>query len=236
MYGHLPSTNNTAEATNSVESRLARHNAELIPSIHDSYRMTVRQQQQHEGILSGAPLLPEFTLFLLMTHSRAATGQVKTKVSPTKRPVFASRRSETEDFDSICPDKVDTSAKPPLPPKRSGSPGTFMTPDTAKKRKPSLLTHPENDRVRRVSALIQKNEATPGLFVEVFPATQDVTHPDDRWFMQVTSATITGTGKNSVLRGKWCKTNCLIVQGGAQECSMRLSHVKDYGDRSIFTT
>ena len=68
MYGHLPSTNNTAEATNSIESRLARHNAELIPSIHDSYRMTLRQQQQHEGILSGAPLLPEFTLFLLMTH------------------------------------------------------------------------------------------------------------------------------------------------------------------------
>jgi hypothetical protein len=59
MYGHLPSSNNTAEASNSVESRLARHGAELMPSIHDSYRMTLRQQQQHEGILSGAPLLPE---------------------------------------------------------------------------------------------------------------------------------------------------------------------------------
>ena len=61
MYGHLPSTNNTAEASNSVESRLARHGAELMPSIHDSYRMTLRQQQQHEGILSGAPLLPEYS-------------------------------------------------------------------------------------------------------------------------------------------------------------------------------
>jgi hypothetical protein len=59
--------------------------------------------------------------------------------------------------------------------------------------------------VRRVSTLIQKNEATPGLFVEVFPEPKDVTHPDDRWFMQVTSATITGPGDNSVLRGKWCK-------------------------------
>ena len=53
MYGHLPSTNNPAEATNSVESRFCKHNVELVPSIHDSYRMTLRQQKQHEGIQSG---------------------------------------------------------------------------------------------------------------------------------------------------------------------------------------
>ena len=54
MYGHLPSTNNAAEATNSAESRFCKHNVELVPSIHDSYRMTVRQQRLHEGLLSGA--------------------------------------------------------------------------------------------------------------------------------------------------------------------------------------
>ena len=54
MYGHLPSTNNTAEACNSMESKFCRHNVELIPSIHDSYRITLRQKNQHEGILTGA--------------------------------------------------------------------------------------------------------------------------------------------------------------------------------------
>jgi len=66
MYGHLPSTNNFAEATNSVESRLCKHNVELIPSIHDSYRMTKRQEEQHEGQLSGAPLLPQVPTHLLL--------------------------------------------------------------------------------------------------------------------------------------------------------------------------
>ena len=53
MYSRLPSTNNSAEATNSVESRFCRHNVELVPSIYDSYRMTLRQQRLHEGILTG---------------------------------------------------------------------------------------------------------------------------------------------------------------------------------------
>lgn len=56
-----------------------------------------------------------------------------------------------------------------------------------------LITHSEDDRVRRVTALIHENKATPGLFVEVFPEADEVAHPDDRWFMQVTSPTITGT-------------------------------------------
>jgi len=54
MYSLLPSTNNSAESTNSVESRLCRHNVELIPAIHDSWRMTLRQQRLHEVLLSGA--------------------------------------------------------------------------------------------------------------------------------------------------------------------------------------
>ena len=170
-----------------------------------------------------------------MTHSLAATGQVKTKVSPTKRPVLANRRSSSEDFDSLCPDKADTSAKLPQPAKRSGSGKPPLPSSTVKKQKPSLIAHAYNDRVRRVSALIEKNEATVGLFVEVFPKEEDVEHPEDRWFMQVTSSTITGTGQNSALRGKWCKTNSLILDGGAKDCSMRLSHVKDYGDKSMFT-
>jgi hypothetical protein len=159
----------------------------------------------------------------------AITDPVKAKESPTKRPKYTQRRADSED---CCPDKVGASLKGGGKKRRDTS--SLESPSTAKKRKPSLITHAHNDRVRRVSALIVKNEATPGLFVEVFPKEEDVAHPDDRWFMQVTSSTITGTGDNSTLRGKWCKTNCLILEGGAKECSMRLSHVKDYGDKSIF--
>jgi hypothetical protein len=112
--------------------------------------MTLRQQQQHEGILSGAPLLPEFTLFLLMTHSLAASGQVMTKVSPTKRPVLANQRAETEDFDSLCPDKVDTSAKLPKPAKR---PGTFSTPNPAKKNGQFCCSHTPKQIVSNVSRI-----------------------------------------------------------------------------------
>ncbi len=74
MYGHLPSTNNTAEASNSMESRFCRHNVELVPSIHDSYRITLRQQKQHEGILSGATSPTHFNRnrkFFLLTLSQA---------------------------------------------------------------------------------------------------------------------------------------------------------------------
>jgi hypothetical protein len=53
MYSLLPSTNNSAEAINSAESKLCRHNVELIPCIHDAWRMTLRQQRLHEGLLSG---------------------------------------------------------------------------------------------------------------------------------------------------------------------------------------
>jgi hypothetical protein len=157
----------------------------------------------------------------------AIADPVKAKESPTKRPKYTQRRADSKD---CCPDKV---GKAPLHPKRRDT-SSLESPSTVKKRKPSLITHAHNDRVRRVSALIVKNEATPGLFVEVFPKEEDVSHPDDRWFMQVTSSTITGTGDNSALRGKWCKTNCLILEGGAKECSLRLSHVKDYGDKSHF--
>jgi hypothetical protein len=74
MYGHLPSTNNTAEASNSMESRFCRHNVELVPSIHDSYRITLRQQKLHEGILSGATSHTHFNRnrkFFLLTLSQA---------------------------------------------------------------------------------------------------------------------------------------------------------------------
>jgi hypothetical protein len=74
MYGHLPSTNNTAEASNSMESWFCRHNVELVPSIHDSYRITLRQQELHEGILSGATSPTHFNRnrkFLLLTLSQA---------------------------------------------------------------------------------------------------------------------------------------------------------------------
>jgi len=54
MYDHLPSCNNTSEAINSSESKLCRHNVELIPSIHDTWRLTIRQQRHHEGLLTGA--------------------------------------------------------------------------------------------------------------------------------------------------------------------------------------
>ena len=74
MYGHLPSTNNTAEASNSMESRFCRHNVELVPSIHDSFRITLRQQKLHEGILSGATSPTHFNrnrTFFLLTLSQA---------------------------------------------------------------------------------------------------------------------------------------------------------------------
>jgi hypothetical protein len=53
MYGRLPSTNNNAEGSNSMESHLCKHNVELVPAVMDSWRVTNRQQKLHEGVLTG---------------------------------------------------------------------------------------------------------------------------------------------------------------------------------------
>ncbi len=66
--------------------------------------------------------------------------------------------SASEDFDLLCPDKADTSAKPPLPVKRSATSAT--TPNTAKKYRQLLLpdnivqVHADADRIARVNASI----------------------------------------------------------------------------------
>ena len=48
-----------------------------------------------------------------------------------------------------------------------------------------LLSHTDEDRIRRANALIEAGEATAGYFVEVF------TSIEERWFMQVTGTEIT---------------------------------------------
>ena len=150
---------------------------------------------------------------------------MKLKVSPTKRPALTKRRANSEDWDVPCPDKMGanlSSGRPPLPPKETGS-----TPATAKKKKPSLITHSDDDRKRRVNALIAKNEATPGFFIEAFQTSKD--RPNDRWFMQVTSAAIT----NKILTGIWCKANCLTLESSVED-TLHLGSVKDYGENAMF--
>jgi hypothetical protein len=114
-----------------------------------------------------------------------------------------------------------SSSRPPLPPKETGS-----TPATAKKKKLSLITHSDDGSICRVNALIAKNEATPGFFIEAFPSKKC---PNDRWFMQVTSATIT----NQTLTGIWCKANCLTLESSVED-TIHLGSVKDYGENTMF--
>ncbi len=159
------------------------------------------------------------------------TGQVKLKVSPTKRPQLTKRRAQSEDWEKPCPTRMGsslsgTSGKPPLPPsKRTNS---TDSPATAKKPKKSLITHNDADRVRRVNALIAKNEATPGFFLEVIPDRLQTQTADERWFMQVTERKIT----DGHVIGTWCHANCLISAGTDQR--LLLSNVKDYGPSSTF--
>jgi hypothetical protein len=146
-----------------------------------------------------------------MTHSLAASGQVMAKVSPTKRPKLVPRRAATDDFELLCPDKVDTSAKLPQPAKR---PGTFSKPNPAKKgRSVSLLTHTIANRIQRVTDLVEAKEATPGFFVEVFPNKDQVQHATERWFFQVTKSEIV----NNSVRGNWCNADCLTIANQAEE-------------------
>ena len=149
---------------------------------------------------------------------------MKLKVSPNKRPALTKRRASSADWDVRCPDKMGANlsgGRPPLPPKETGS-----TPATSKKKKPSLITHSDDDRIRRVNALIAKNEATPGFFIEAIPS-KDC--PNDRWFMQVTSATIT----NQTLTGIWCHTNSLTLETSVED-TIHLGAVKDYGENTMF--
>ena len=136
------------------------------------------------------------------------------------------------DWDNPCPTRVGsslsgTSGKPPLPPpsKRANS---TDSPATAKKPKKSLTTHNDADRVRRVNALIAKNEATPGFFLEVIPDRLQTQTADERWFMQVTERKIT----DGHVLGTWCQANSLISAGTEQR--ILLSNVKDYGLSSTF--
>ncbi len=116
-------------------------------------------------------VLPQLPALVL---TDPVTGQVKLKVSPTKRPQSTKRRAESADWDTPCPTKVSSSlsgrsGKPPLPPSKRGAGNSTASPATVKKPKKSWITHNDADRVRRVNALIAKNEVTPGFFLEVVP-------------------------------------------------------------------
>ena len=173
-------------------------------------------------------VLPQLPALVL---TDPVTGQVKLKVSPTKRPQLTKRRAQSEDWEKPCPTRMGSSlsgpsGKPPLPPsKRTNS---TDSPATAKKPKKSLSTHNDADRVRRVNALIAKNEATPGFFLEVIPDEKQIETADERWFMQVTERKIT----DGHVIGTWCQANCLISAGTDQR--LLLSNVKDYGPSSTF--
>jgi hypothetical protein len=121
---------------NSVKTKLGNHNVELVPYIHDSYRMTLRQQKQHEEILSVAAPTAN------VCSAKPVTGQVKLKVSLTKRPTLTKRRADSADWDKPCPTTVGSclsgkSGKPPLPLRRSkrGGCNSQDSPDTARKKK-----------------------------------------------------------------------------------------------------
>ena len=168
---------------------------------------------------------------VLLTNS--ATGQVLLKVSPTKRPKLTGRRAASEDWEKSCPTRVGsslsgTSGKPPLPPSKRAGANSQASPTTVKKPKKSLITHNDADRVRRVNALIAKNEATPGFFLEVIPDEEQTQTADERWFMQVTERKIT----DGHVLGTWCQANSLISAGTEQH--ILLSNVKDYGPSSTF--
>ena len=175
-------------------------------------------------------VLPQLPALVL---TDPVTGQVKLKVSPTKRPQLTKRRADSADWDTPCPTKVSSSlsgrsGKPPLPPSKRGAGNSTASPATVKKPKKSLITHNDADRVRRVNALIAKNEATPGFFLEVVPDESEIETADERWFMQVTKRKIS----DGHVVGTWCQANSLISAGTEQR--LLLSNVKDYGPSSTF--
>jgi hypothetical protein len=207
MYDRLPSTNNNSEGTNSMESRLCKHNVELVPAIMDSYRVTIRQQKQHLGVLSG---------------------QVKQKVSPVKHPVLTARRQSTQDFDQRCPDRGSIAST------RKRVRAEPVDPAKAAKKninccQPILKVHTDQDRIARVNAMIMKKEVTVGFFVEIFPEPSSVQDQSDRWFMEVTQNKIS----NGNIHGTWCKANSLTAESKTVH-GQPLGSVKDYGDRSTF--
>ena len=175
-------------------------------------------------------VLPQLPALVL---TDPVTGQVKLKVSPTKRPQLTKRRAQSEDWEKPCPTRVGsslsgTSGKPPLPPSKRCGGNSTASPTTVKKPKKSLITHNDADRVFRVNALIANNEATPGFFLEVIPDEEQTQTADERWFMQVTERKIT----DGHVLGTWCQANSLISAGTEQR--IRLSNVKDYGPSSTF--
>jgi hypothetical protein len=150
------------------------------------------------------------------------TGQVKTKVSPVKHPVFTKRREKSEDFEAVCPDRGDASKK------RVRAVPTDAT--EAVKRpvtcQPNLKVHADADRIARVNDLVAENKATAGFFIEAFPETPAT----ERWFMEVTQSKII----NGKVRGIWCKANSLTPESKTVQ-DVLLGHVKDYEERSMFT-
>jgi len=154
------------------------------------------------------------------------TGQVKTKVSPVKHPVFTRPRERSEDFDEKCPDRGDTG--------RAGASRKRVHPEPAEATKaakktvtvqPILNVHSDADRIARVNALVAKNQATAGFFIEVFTEVTEA----DRWFMEVTQSKII----NGKVRGTWCTANSLTAENKTVQ-DVPLGHVKDYGDRFTF--
>lgn len=62
---------------------------ELVPAIMDSWRVTKRQQKLHEGVLTGKAICLWRLDGKTCCNSHFIPGQVKTKVSPMKRPVMS---------------------------------------------------------------------------------------------------------------------------------------------------
>ncbi len=150
------------------------------------------------------------------------TGQVKAKVSPVKHPVLTKQREKSEDFEAACPDRGDASkkrirAEPAEATKATKKPFTCQ---------PILKVHADADRIARVNALVAENKATAGFFIEAFTEPPET----ERWFMEVTQSKIV----NGKVRGTWCEANSLTPESKTVQ-DVLLEHVKDYGERSIFT-
>jgi hypothetical protein len=153
------------------------------------------------------------------------TGQVKAKVSPIKHPVFTKPREKSEDFEAACPDRGDASKKRT----RAEPPEPAEATEAAKKPftcQPILKVHADADRIARVNALVDENKSTAGFFIEAFTEPPET----ERWFMEVTHSKII----NGKVRGIWCKANSLTPESKKVQ-DVLLEHVKDYGERSIFT-
>ncbi len=172
----------------------------VVVAAHDVFKFCRHELKQLSGIRLG---------LVTVKHRE---GNRRGKLSSQTDEYIAGQRAPTTSVEllgGLAPKAMQPARRPPA---------------LIQQRRGMLLSHTDEDRIRRVNALIDAGEATAGYFVEVF------TSIEERWFMQVTGTEIT----NQNLRARYCKANSLNRDPTQQESDCPLGNVKDYGDRGIF--